>query len=161
MEKSTVKDIMLGQFEDNKFLRYDILVKYLFIEKYYENNKPDYFHFRMYDKLYIAKGTSKKHIRWEYDLFTILIDSFELFGFRGEYPISMTKDYHMCGGSHRIALSIWHDIPSVPVVFDDKCVNDRKRKHSRGWMKRHGFSKKMDVLDATKKTVFSKLGINK
>ena len=161
MSMIPIQNIILGQFEKDKFVRYDIVIKYLFIEKYYKKNKPDHFNFKMYDKIYLAKNVSKKHIRHEYELFTTLIESFEKYGFNKEYPISMTEKYHMCGGSHRIACSLWFGIDKIPVVFNEKCKNDRKRRHSRKWMKEHGFLSKIKFLEKTKKHIFDKIGICK
>ena len=102
MKMVSVKNIILGQFKNDKFLRYDLAIKYLFIKKYYKKNKPEKFQYKLYDLLYLTKkskkrpnGVSAEHIRREYDKFMPLINSFEEKGYDSSYPLFMNDKYFM------------------------------------------------------------------
>jgi len=159
MRNILVKNIINSQFKGGKFLRYDLVVIYLFIKNFYKKGKPKSFRYKPYDLIYKAKEVSKKHIKKEYSKFFSLISSFEEKGYDKEFPITMNKRHYICSGSHRIVLSIWFGIKEVPVVFNERC-RDRKRRHSSAWMRKNGFEKYFSQLKKTKKIILKRVGVN-
>jgi len=156
MEWIKTKNLMLKQFNNRKFWRYDVIVKCMFIERFYKQNKPDDFNWEIYNKLY--KGIAKtKRIKTED--FIPLIYSFEEKGYDKEYPISVgKKEYYLCGGSHRFACCIWFKIPRIPIELHPKCKRKEDR-FSGHWMKNNGFKKDMKTIKEYKRKIFKELGI--
>jgi len=152
------KDIILGQFDNGKFVRYDLVVKYLFLKRYYKKSKPKKFIFKLYDKLFLYKGTSASHVEKAYRQYFELIESFEEKGYDVNYPLLMDRRFFMHGGSHRLVLAIWHDMATVPVEFAEKCRRS-KRYHTKEWMEKYGMEKHMQLLKRSKKRMFRKVGL--
>lgn len=155
-----VKKIILGQFDGDEFVRYDLVVKYLFIKKYFKQGCPDKnkFNFKLYDKIFQYKRTSPPHIRRAYNSFIDLIHSFEENGYNNNYPLQMDKRFYMHGGSHRLIVSIWFGIQEVPVEFVRKC-RKRKRYHTKKWMQENGYEGHMEIIKKGKKKLFSLVGL--
>lgn len=147
---------MKSQFNNGKFWRYDVIVKYMFMELYYNRGKPDSIEFDLYDKLY--KGISKtKRIKAED--FILLILSFEEKGYDQEWPISVgRKGRYICGGSHRLACCLWFNIDKIPIETHPKCKRKPDR-FSGHWMRNHGFREVMPGIKLVKREIFNKLGI--
>jgi len=147
---------MKYQFNKGKFWRYDVIVKYMFIELYFKNGKPDDLSFDLYDKLY--KGISKtKRIKSED--FAPLILSFEEKGYDEEWPISVGRNgKYICGGSHRLACCLWFDIGKIPIETHPKCKRKPDR-FSGHWMRNHGLREAMPEIKLVKRKIFDKLGI--
>jgi len=153
-----IKDILLGQHDDGKFVRYDLVIKYMFLKKYYKKGRRKQFGFKPYDNLFLYKGTSVPHVRKAYRQYFKLIESFDEYGFRDDCPLSMDRRFFMHGGSHRLVLAIWHRMKEVPVEFVDKCRRS-KRYHTKNWMKRHSGVKHMEALKRNKKRMFKRVGL--
>ena len=128
------------------------------MERYFKQNKPEKFKYKLYDQLY--KGISK-HKRVKDEDFISLIASFEEKGYDNEFPISVgKKEGYLCGGSHRIACCLWFGIDEIPIVVHRKCKRKPER-YSSNWMKSHGFQNDMAEIKKVKKMVFKKIGIHK
>ncbi|HUU88494.1 MAG TPA: hypothetical protein VMX17_12185 [Candidatus Glassbacteria bacterium] len=153
-----IKEIMLGQFDGKEFVRYDLVVKYLFLKKYFKQNCPEKFRYKLYDKIFSYKGTSRPHIKRAYDGFINLIHSFERSGYNEDFPIQMDRRYFMHGGSHRLILAIWHNMKKVPVEFVDKC-RKHKRYHTKEWMAKYGYERHMETIKKGKKRLFKSIGL--
>jgi len=160
IELVPIVDIMRGQFDGSQFVRYDLVVKYLFMKRYYAKKRPDKdkFKFNLYDKIFLYKGTSLPHIRRAYNNFIDLIHSFEEHGYNYGFPIQMDRRFFMHGGSHRLISSIWFDIKEIPVEFVEKCRR-YKRYHTKEWMEKYGYEKYMDTIKKGKKKLFKRVGL--
>ena len=158
MEWISTKKLMKKQFFNGKFWRYDVIVKYMFIEEFYKQDNLDDFTFGLYDKLYLGISKAK---RIKTDDFIPLIYSFEEKGYDSDWPISVgKKEYYLCGGSHRFALALWHDISSIPIELHPKCKRKPDR-FSGKWMKKHDFEDDMPKIRKVRNKIFDKLGIKK
>ena len=156
MNTISTKKLMKKQFFNGRFWRYDVIVKYMFIEEFYKQDKPDDFDFDLYNKLYL--GISKiKRIKTED--FIPLIYSFEEKGYDPDWPINVgKKEYYLCGGSHRFALALWHDINEIPIDLHPKCKRKPDRFNGR-WMKKHGFESDMSKIRKVRDRIFFRLGM--
>lgn len=114
-----VRELMLQQYIDGEFNRFDIIVRLLAVENFYRNN--DY-GFRMYEKMQekrVREGYSSVAVK----RFKALIDSFEQKKYDGKSEIIVDSNLRLIDGAHRMALAIYHKIPNVKIRID-KCVRD-------------------------------------
>jgi len=146
--------LLYKQFKNNEFLRYDVIVRYLFIREFYIKGKPENFEHGLYNKLVKARG--KKNKRNE---FIKLIASFEKDGFLEKYPLVVKRNLCMCGGSHRMACCLWFNIKKVPIIFNKK-DNKIKQLFTEKWMIEKGFDDIMPKLKYFKNIFFYQFDVN-
>ena len=161
MEKRyiNIADFLSRQFNKDGFYRYDLMVRYLFIKRFYSLNKPDNFTHDLYGKFYKqrkVKERSKKFIR--------IINSFEEKGFSEEYKpyMIMNEKYKMCGGNHRTACCLWFDIRKIPVYVSDdfySVCKVKKRQWNKKWLISHDLKNYIPKLEKVRIKIFKKLGI--
>ena len=102
MAKINPYELLEKHYVNNEFFRYDVFVRYMFIEEYYKEGKPSDFSFTPYSTLLRARNKPDKTKD-----FINLINSFENYGYKKEYPIIVDDRSFICGGSHRLATAMW------------------------------------------------------
>ena len=117
----------------NGFTRYDIIVRLLAVECYYDKNK---FGFDYYYRMQTAR-TGKEWAEKAVPIFKDLIKSYETQGYDAESQIELDSNLNLIDGSHRIALALYYKTPSLsvkirPYVYD--CF------YSIEWFHVNGFS---------------------
>ena len=110
MKRVKIKELLGKQYKKDKFQRYDVVIRYMFIEQYYYENKSENFNYDLYMKLAKERGKPGKR-----DSFIQMINSFEKDGYLEKYPLVIKPNFTMCGGSHRLACCFWFNIDEVPV----------------------------------------------
>ena len=153
IEKCNTKEYISHQMIGDKFSRYDLIVKYMFIEEYFKQDKPDNFKYKLYSKIIATRDREAQP--WK---FVKLIRSFEKVGFDEQYHLYMTRDYIASGGKHRIALCLWFNISEFPVIFREH-YRKKKRDYTKKKMIKYGFKKYMSKIEKTRKNIFNNLGI--
>lgn len=122
-------------FMHDNINRADILVRMLAIDDFY--NKND-FGFNLYTEMQHARSRTnpfmpKHQINYK-DKFCDLITSFEN-GYNTDHPIILNKNKELLDGSHRMALSLYNNIPKIPaVVYDEDFSVD----YSINWFNQNG-----------------------
>lgn len=71
--------------------------------------------------------------------------SFEINGFKNEYPLQVNKELEFLDGSHRLALSLYHHIETVPIYFSESRLN-RKVDYSLEWFRREGMGQYETII---------------
>jgi hypothetical protein len=95
-----VRELFFQQRKNDKFNRYDIVVRYLAIENYYGKND---FGFDLYEKMQIDRvGESSV------ESFKKLLFSYEKNGYDSSSEIELYSDLHLFDGSHRIAIALYN-----------------------------------------------------
>ena len=99
----------MHQVNENDFIRYDVIIRLLAVENYY--NRNDY-GWALYEKLreHQLKTTNVKN---EIVRFVDLIKSIEI-QFDSKSEIYMDKHFHLVNGSHRLALALYHKYNTIP-----------------------------------------------
>lgn len=122
-------DLFLAQYCNGEFNAFDIVVKYLAIENYY--NKND-FGFELYRKMQLKRVGEDWNERY-----IGLIKSFEN-GINMNSWIKTDLSYSIHDGAHRLALALYHNFGEVPVrVFN---VSIQRRYYGIEWFRENGFS---------------------
>ncbi len=114
---------LLQEMKENGFNRFDIIVRLLAIENYYEKNV---YGFNLYDlmqkerfkqKPYICEAQEKNSCK----KFQRLIRSVESKGYmNNENPLILNDCNHLINGSHRLALCFFHNIDLVKCAYSHK-----------------------------------------
>lgn len=130
----STKEIFQNEILDNgDFNRYDIIVRFLAIEEYYQKNDIGYY---LYNKMQ-KKRIKNKEIPY-LEIFKQTIESFEKNGYDVEYPIELSKDLKLQDGSHRISLIVYHNIPKVSFKIDT--IFNSNIDYGIDWFKKNDFS---------------------
>ena len=105
-----ISDLLSCHIEKNEFFRYDVIIRLLAIENYYNKNN---YCWALYEKLreHQLKTTNVKN---EIICFVDLIKSVELYGFDTKSEIYIDKNFHLVNGSHRLALALYHKYNTIP-----------------------------------------------
>ena len=107
----------------------DIMVKYLYIKAYLENN-----HYEKYKELY-EKMQEKRIGRSNVKGFNRVINSFKQKGYLKKYPIPINSKGKMLNGSHRLACCLYFNINPYVVEMDED-----DHYYNIDWFKENGFS---------------------
>jgi len=150
---------MKKQIRGGIFYRYDLIVRYLFIKRYYSEGKPKHFRYGLYSKF-----CKKRKVDERSEKFISIINSFEKNGFSDEYQphMIMNDDYRMCGGNHRTACCLWFKIYEIPVYIPDKfydACKKKKRCWDKKWLTNHGLEKYVPRIEKVREKIFKQLGI--
>lgn len=100
------RELFYQQSKLTGFNRLDIVVRYLAIEQYYGRNSSGY---RLYIKMQgkRKKEESKEEIDKRWDVFTSIIENWEIKGYNEYSEIECDTDLNLIDGSHRLALSLY------------------------------------------------------
>jgi len=155
----SLSTFMKKQIRGGTFYRYDLMVRYLFIKRYYSEGQSDKFRYKLYSKF-----CKKRKVDERSDKFISIINSFEKDGFSEDYEpyMIMNNDYRMCGGNHRTACCLWFGICEIPVYipikFYDACKK-KKRCWDKKWLISHGLKNYIPQLEKVREKIFKQLGI--
>jgi hypothetical protein len=137
------------QYRGNEFNAVDAVVRYGAID--------DYLHGRdeavaLYKKMQWLRG---KYKTW--DTFVKLIENFKEKRFDHEFPIETDTYGTLFDGSHRLACSLYFDLPLIPVL----CVKEHfDRDYRYEWFERIGFtSEELERVRQWQHTIFSRKGM--
>jgi hypothetical protein len=141
---------LLGmQFREGAFNRYDVVMRYLTIEKIvngYENALDEY---NMMQKKRVNGDTA--------DQFLELIASIRENEFSTKYPLPIDLNANLIDGSHRLACALYFNIKKIPYTVIQENSNIQ---YGLSWFREYEFSERTLIdLERTKKTLFLQKGI--
>ncbi len=146
------------QYKNNKFNRYDIVVRYLAIEEFFGKNNIG---FNLYKKMQEKRGFIKRvdHKNKEDSLerFKKLIKNIEKNGFDEYSFIPVDKNQAIMDGSHRVSLALFFDIKLLPIkIYRKKFEVD----YSIDWFRKNDFSdEEINIIKRKKEKIFREKGI--
>ena len=148
--------LLSKQFENGEFAKYDMIIRYLFVKKYIVKGKGKKLAYGLYAKLARASTTKNRK-----KSFIRLINSFNENGYDENFPLEISKDYHICGGTHRFAICLYLGINKIPYIRKNTC-RSKTRKFTKTWLMSNGFTEgNILQIEKIKKKVFKKYGISK
>jgi len=142
-----IKTLLSNQVKNGKFCRYDIILRYLFIENYYKEGKPENFQFKPHTRLIKLRKREYSAQR-----FVELIKLFEELGYVEEFPIVLDKNGIIRNGGHRLACCLWFKIYNIPFRVNPK--RKGKKIFDNKWMTDNGFKKHIPLLKKIKNILF-------
>ncbi|MBQ9844891.1 MAG: hypothetical protein IJO54_02275 [Oscillospiraceae bacterium] len=130
--KISPSDLLFLQIFDGEYCHPDTVVKYLYIENYYGKND---FGKELYIKQQFARGKLRNAAALT-NKFDNLIKSIEDNGFDTDCALGVDKNFYLRDGSHRSALSLYHNIDTVSVNYLNM---EYPRNYRYSWFEEHGF----------------------
>jgi len=130
----TLDEIIYNNIHNNKFNRYDIVVRLLAIDNYYKKNDIG---FKLYKKM--QKNRLKLNdIDCDNYLknFINLIESINSNGYDKKFPIQCAPNMKLLNGSHRIACCCYFGISNLYVLLNRK---QRINSYNLDWFIKQGF----------------------
>ena len=124
-KKFAVRDLLFSQFSDGEAVFYDIVIRLIAIEQYYDKNTLGY---DLYTRLQnnIVKG------EFWIPRFEKLIQSYEANGYDKGMPIEVDENLQIIDGAGRLALAIYHNEEFVPVRFHKSTIK-REYNYNHLW----------------------------
>lgn len=107
--KISTSDLFFQQNSNKGYNRLDIIVRYLAIENYFDQND---FGFELYNKMQ-EKRMGKDHAQTSGDVFKRLIKSWLENGYDPAYEIECDNNLSLLDGSHRLALALYMRVETV------------------------------------------------
>lgn len=123
-------EMLLGfQFLGYEFNAVDTIVRYHAIDDYLNGETGC---IDLYKKMQVARVRKDGWVD-----FKKLIDSIRLDGFHQDYPIEVDTSGTLINGSHRLACSLYFDLPLIPINCVKRVFN---RDYRIEWFQENGFS---------------------
>ncbi len=116
IEMQRINKLFSYQFNKNKFIHYDIVLKYLYIQAYFddvpfERDKI----YTLYSKMQIRRNN--QNTKFFISKFNNLIESIRLNKYDLSSLIDVDSKNHLLGGNHRIACALYFELAIIPVRF--------------------------------------------
>ena len=130
----SLRDLFIINFSDEENRRYDIIVRYLAIEEYYNKNN---YGFELYKKMQSLRTKKSEYGELAAVQFRGLIESFEKNGYDSESRIDVLSNLRLLDGSHRMALGLYHNLKNIAIRI---LSQDEKVDFGLDWFKEVGFT---------------------
>ena len=154
----TLADILKNHIIDGEFVRSDIFVRYLAIQRYYGEND---FGIRFYNTMQKHKKGFKFNKKKNQCGFVYLIRSFEEHGYidTEENYLPLNDDGRLSGGSHRLACCLYFGIREIPCILGAGGNHDTIM--TLDWFKKRKFKadKISHLIKTQKEILHNELGI--
>lgn len=105
----SVPELFFHHNSKNDFLRYDMIVRLLAVENYYDQND---FGFSLYSKMQEAR-IGKERAKRAVPIFRDLIASYEKNGYDQSSEIELNSNLGLIDGSHRMALAMYYKCETI------------------------------------------------
>ena len=113
---------------------FDIFFRMAVIDEYLKGNNEIWLLYNKMQKIRCKKiAIIPKEMSEHKDAFISLINSFRAKGFDSKYPILVNKDCLIIDGAHRMACSLYFDIPLVTIIKKSDYNDYIPAKYSRDW----------------------------
>ncbi|MBE6879045.1 MAG: hypothetical protein E7488_07800 [Ruminococcaceae bacterium] len=119
----SLSDLLLAQMHNGEFCHYDIVIKYMVLEHEFNNLYPDIW--KTYHTLQLCDDEPYAQMRIAQ--FRDVIASLKEKGYIPTKRLSVDKDLLVRDGSHRTAMAVFFDAPSVDVLFHSVPYEAEKR----------------------------------
>lgn len=149
--------ILNEAMKDNEY-SYDIYFRMAVIEEYLKGNVGIW---DLYNKVQKIRCSQIKHIPLEmqnhkYE-FIHLINSIKTYGYDYNYPILLNKDGLIIDGAHRMACSLFFDIPLISVCIDKSSLEHIPSDYSMKWFEKNNLSECILFAEKQQEKVRGKL----
>ncbi len=129
----SVSEMFFQHNSQYDFLRYDMIVRLLAVECYFDKNN---YGFDFYKRMQLCRK-GKEWAEKSVGIFENLIRSFDKNGYEESSEILLDKNLHLIDGSHRMALAMYYNIPTIRA----KVTNEQQDVfYSIEWFRVNGFS---------------------
>jgi hypothetical protein len=144
-----VRELLAQQYHDNKFNRYDIIVRLLAVRNYFGENNFGFDYYRRMQDARVHDGYSEIAVK----RFAELIESFQEHGYDSDSEIIVDKNLKLMDGSHRMALAIYMGIPYVRIRIQDKIADVD---YGMEWFQQQFSKEECEVLHQLEQNLYKK-----
>lgn len=138
-------ELLLCQYRDGVFNRYDVAVRLLAIENYFGKN---IYGFDLYKKMQKRRAGDEAYGEISTQRYAQLIQSYEKMGYDENSELVIDEKLHLKDGSHRLALAIYFGVSRLKVRIIKK---EKDNYYGKSWFEKY-FSREECAL--IKKKVF-------
>ena len=107
--------LLSKQIINDEFNRYDLIVRYKAIHDFLNGKSIG---IDLYKKMQDKRSGSDYRYPWKF--FKSLINNFHSIGYDTNFPILVNNDLHIVDGAHRVACSIYFNIPFIPININKR-----------------------------------------
>ena len=135
-----IRELLARQYIAGEFNRFDIIVRLLAAENYYQLNE---YGFELYKKMQEARvraGYSEISV----NRYKALIRSFEQRGYDSRSEIIVDSNLGLINGAHRVALAIYYKIPNVKLRIENGTKDIR---FGMEWFQQYFCSEECKILE--------------
>lgn len=100
-------ELLMCQYKEGLFNRYDIVVRLLAIEEYYGKNN---YGFSLYERMQSQRAQDMSYGKISMQRFIKLIESYEKKGYKENSELIIDEKLHLVDGSHRLALALYFGV---------------------------------------------------
>ena len=151
MGNMDIKKLAYSQFIDTDFNRYDIFVRCLAIDNYFERNL---YGFALYNKMQKLRGANVDKYDWA-GKFKILIKNIHDDDYNPECPIIMSNGF-IDDGAHRFAYMLNEGADEIPIEIRNE--DDRKTDYRKSWFVEHFTKEEIEQIEVKRIEIFDRLG---
>ena len=136
-------ELMLCQYKENQFNRYDIVVRLLAIKHYYGQNA---YGFNLYERMQSIRSEDENYGNISRKRFVEVIKSFEENGYNSNSELVIDEKLHLVDGSHRLALALYFAVPRLKVR-----IVERKEEiyYGKDWFVKSFSSEECKIIEET------------
>ncbi len=139
--------LLSKQFVNDTFNRYDLIVRFNAINDFLNGKSIG---IDLYQKMQYQRSGSAFKYPWK--IFKYLINNFKSNGYDISFPILVNSDLHIVDGAHRLACSIYFNIPFVPIKINKKL---NYSKYNLDWFRENLFlNHEISKLKKDKEKIF-------
>lgn len=123
---------LINQFKNSKFNRYDIVARYLVLKNNFES---DYFNNKYIEMQNKRLPNNKLRGESRLQIFQDLYQDIKKYYKYDEGAILLNQDNHLIDGSHRVAINLFLNNDSIPVIKN----NQIETNYNLDWFYEHSF----------------------
>ena len=147
--------IFLHQYKNGTLNRYDIIVRYLMIDKIEGNNTCGE---ELYMKMQRHRAGGNKKMEAQFlakkDTFLSLIKNIATKGYDNDSVICLNIEDQLCDGSHRLAAALYYGVPVINIK------RSGEKRSNYGWDQFNNFSQEdLELLRTTEQKILEKINI--
>jgi len=143
-----IASLLEKQVVNNTFNRYDLIVRYMAIESFFNKNEKGR---ALYNKMQVNRRGSSFKNPWK--VFKELIVSVNNDGLDASFPILVNSDFYIVDGAHRLACALYFNEKYIAVKVNKKL---NPSPYGIDWFKNNDFSTtELEMLHQKKNKIFS------
>lgn len=147
-----VRELFFKQYMDGKFNRFDIIVKVLAAENYYQMNEYGFELYKKMQEARIREGYSDISVK----RFKTLIQSFEQRGYDSASEIIVDSNLRLINGAHRLALAVYYKTPDVKIRVN-RSIRDIK--FDMEWFQQYFCAEECKILEEKLEVIIADLNL--
>ena len=138
--KVGTNELLLSQYREKHFNRYDVIVRLLAIEQYYGKNNNG---FDLYVKMQNNRICDDSYGRISLQRFIKLIQSYEKNGYDDNSELIVDDKLQLLDGSHRLALAVYFGITQLRV----RIVSGEDIDYGKGWFQKFFSPEECEMIE--------------